>query len=112
MDLLTHCLTKTYFQYNGKHYKQMPGTAMGPPVSVVVAEIVMQHLEERVLATYENTIPPWLGWIDDTFSAVHKDKIDAFHDYLNQQSADYSIVILRYQIASGVCRKHIRRSCS
>ena len=41
MDLLNLCLTSTYFQYNGKHYKQLHGTAMGSPVSVVVAEIVM-----------------------------------------------------------------------
>ena len=51
MDLLNLCLTSTYFQYNGKHYKQLHGTAMGSPVSVVVAEIVMQHVEERALAT-------------------------------------------------------------
>ena len=36
---LNLCLTSTYsVQYNGKHYKQLHGTAMGPPVSVV-AEI-------------------------------------------------------------------------
>ena len=40
--VLTLCLTSTYFQYNSKHYKQLHGTAMGSPVSVVVAEIVMQ----------------------------------------------------------------------
>ena len=32
MDLLNLCLTSTYFQYNGKHYKQLHGTAMGSPV--------------------------------------------------------------------------------
>ena len=42
MDLLNLCLTSTYFQYNGRHYKQLHGTAMGSPDSVVVAEIVMQ----------------------------------------------------------------------
>ena len=29
MDLFNLCLTTTYFQYNGKHYKQLHGTAMG-----------------------------------------------------------------------------------
>ena len=53
MDLLNLCLTSTaYFQYNGKHYKQLHGTAMGSPVSVVVAQIVMQNIEEQALATY------------------------------------------------------------
>ena len=42
-------LSSTYFHYNGKHYKQLHGTAMGSPVSVVVAEIVMQNIEEQAL---------------------------------------------------------------
>ena len=50
MDLLNLCLASFYFQYNGKHYKQLHGTAMGSSVSFVVAEIVMQHEEERALA--------------------------------------------------------------
>ena len=47
MDLLKLCLTSTYFHYNGKHYKQLHGTAMESPVSVVVPEIVMQNIEKR-----------------------------------------------------------------
>ena len=70
MDLLNLCLTSTYFQYNGKHYKQLHGTAMGSPVSVVVAEIVMQNIEERALATCRQTIPLWLRYVDDAFTAV------------------------------------------
>ena len=34
------------------------------------------------------TIPLWLRYIDDTFTAVHKDEIDAFHDHLNEQNTD------------------------
>ena len=60
MDLLNLCLTSTYFRYNGKHYKQLHGTAMGSPVAVIVAEIVMQSNEEQALATYTRTIPLWL----------------------------------------------------
>ena len=88
MDLLDLCLTCTYFQYNGKHYKQLHGTAMGSPVSVVVSEIVMQDIEERALATYKRTLPLWLRYVDDTFTAVHKDEIDDFHKHLNGQNAD------------------------
>ena len=60
LDLLNLCLISTYFQYNGKHYKQLHGTAMGSPVSVVVTEIVMQNIEEQALATYARTILLWL----------------------------------------------------
>jgi len=76
MDLLYLCLTPIYFQYNGKHYKQLYGTAMGSPVSVVVAKIVMQNAEEQALVAYSETLPLWLRYIDDTITAVHESKID------------------------------------
>ena len=88
LGLLNLCLTSTSFQYNGKHYKQLHGTAMGSPVSVVVADIVMQNIEEQALATYKRTLPLWLRYVDDTFTAVHKDEIDDFHEHLNRQNAD------------------------
>ena len=88
MDLLNLCLTSTYFQYNGKHYKQLHGTAMGSPVSVVVAEIVVQNIEEQALATYTRTVPLWLRYVNDIFTAVHKDGIDDFHEHLNIENAD------------------------
>ena len=86
MDLLHLCLTSTYFQYNDKHYKQLHGTAMGSPVSFVVAEIVMQNIEEQALATYSETLPLWLRYVDDTITAVHKNKIDEFHKHLDKQN--------------------------
>ena len=54
MDLLNLCLTSTYFRHNGKKYKKLHGTAMGSPVSVVVAEIVMQNIEESARSTLTN----------------------------------------------------------
>ena len=83
MDLLNLFLTSMHFQYNGKHYKQLHGTAMGSPVSVVVAEIVMQNIEEQALApTRELYLFGRLRYVDDvddTFTAVHKDGIDDFY---------------------------------
>ena len=91
MDLLNLCLTSTYFQYKGKHYKQLHGTAMGSTVSVVVAEFVMQNIEEQAQATYTRTVPLWSPNVDDTFTAVYKDAIDDFHEHLNRQNADIQL---------------------
>ena len=55
---------------------------MGSPVSVVVAEIVMQNIEEQALATYARTILLWLPYIDDAFTALQKDEIDDFYENL------------------------------
>ena len=86
MHLLNLCLTSTYFQYKGKHYKQLHRTAMGSPVSVVVAEIIMQNIEEQALSTYTKTLPLWLRYVDNTFTTVHKDEMDTFHENLNKQN--------------------------
>ena len=56
---------------------------MGYPVSVVGAEIVMQNIDKKALATYSETLPLWLRYVDDTITAVHKNKIDEFHEHLN-----------------------------
>ena len=88
MDLLNLCLMSTYFQYKDEHYKQLHRTAMGSPVSVVVAEIMMQYIEESALLTCRQTIPLWLRCVDDTFSALRHDEIDAFHHHLNEQNTD------------------------
>ena len=88
MNLLKLCLESTFFQYNGRHYKQLHGTAMGSPVSVVVAEIVMQHIEKRVLATYDQTLHFWFRYVDDTITILQTDDIDVFHGHLNRQNSD------------------------
>ena len=93
MDLLHLCLTSTYFQYNGKHYKQLHGTSLGSPVSVVVAEIVMQNIKEQALATYTETLPLWLRCLDDTITAVHKNKINEFHEHVNKQNTRIQFTI-------------------
>ena len=88
MDLLHLCLNSTYFQYNGKHYKQIHGTAMGSPFSVVVLEVVMRNIEEQALETYSETLHLWLRYVDDTITAVHENKIDEFQEHLNKQNTN------------------------
>ena len=68
--------------------RMWPGILRDAPVSVVVAEIVMQNIEEQALATYTRTLPLWLRYVDDTFTAIHKDGIDDFHECLNRRNAD------------------------
>ena len=86
MDLLNLCLTSTYYQYNGKHYKQLYGTAMGSPVSVIVAEIVMQRVEGPCNFPINNTTLVTLRWRH--LYRRSQDENDAFHDHLNEQNAD------------------------
>ena len=48
----------------------------------------MQNIEEEALATYSETLPLWLRYVDGTITAVHGNKIDEFHDHLNEQNTN------------------------
>ena len=93
IDLLILCLESTFFQYDENFFQQLHGTAMGSPVSVVVAEIVMQRLEERALATYHNPPAFWYRYVDDTLTNLKKDEKTAFLDHLNQQNPSIQFTI-------------------
>ena len=57
---------------------------MGSPVSVVVAEIVMQRLAEKALATYPDPPSFRYRYVDDTLTSLKKsEKID-FLNHLNR----------------------------
>ena len=45
----------------------------------------MQNNEEQALATYSETLPLWLRYVDDAITAVHKNKIE-FHEHLNKRN--------------------------
>ena len=68
---------------------------MGSLVSVVVAEIVMQNIEERTFATYKQTVQLRLRYVDDTFTAVHKNEIDDFHES-DKTPTNSSIILQPY----------------
>ena len=77
MDLLNLCLASTYFSTT---VNTTNCTAMGSSVSVVVAE--------SAPSTCRQTIPLWLRYVDDTFTAVQHDEVNAFHHHLNGQNTD------------------------
>ena len=64
-------------------YKQVHGTAMGSPVSVVVANLVMEDVEERALESFPSPPRFWKRYVDDTFTALPKTLITPFLDHLN-----------------------------
>ena len=56
--LLEFCLTHTYFLFQGKYYQQAQGAAMGSPISLLIANILMEEFEVKALQSFPN--PPSL----------------------------------------------------
>ena len=66
------------------HYQQTFGTAMGSPVSVTVANLVMEEIEEVALSSYPGTPPRfWKRYVDDTCTAVPIESLASLHEHLN-----------------------------
>ena len=82
-SLFTFCLDATYLSYRGGWYRQTFGTAMGSPVSVTVANLVMEDIEERALATCSLHPPFWKRYVDDTLTALPRGQIEQFHQHIN-----------------------------
>ena len=83
IHLLSFCLKTTQFAYNGTYYQQVFGTAMGLPVPAVIANMVMEDVEQRALAT--SPVKPffWKRYVDDVISAVSGYKAECLLSPLN-----------------------------
>jgi peptide-methionine (R)-S-oxide reductase len=84
--VLRHVLNMNNFNFNGKHYLQVGGTAMGTRVAPSFANIFMADFEERYVYTYPTQPKIWLRYIDDIFMIWDhdKDSLDSFLNYLNE----------------------------
>ena len=60
VELLKFCMGTTYFLFRGVIYEQVYGTAMGNPVSVVIANLFMEWFEQTALRTAPADIRPRL----------------------------------------------------
>ncbi len=81
--LLEFCLNATYLTYCGEVYQQVFGTAMGSPVSVTVANLIMEDIEQRALSTFHSPPSFWKRYVDDVFTALPEDLVLSFHEHLN-----------------------------
>ena len=83
IQLLEFCLKATYFLFRGKYYQQIFGTAMGSSVFVVVADMVMENIEQRALNSFSHPPIFWKRYVDDTCVTLLPSLVDSFHQHLN-----------------------------
>lgn len=63
-------LEYTYFSYNEKVYKQIFGTAIGSPLSAVIANIVLEKLEVDILQNLKPPIAFFKRYVNDCIVAA------------------------------------------
>ena len=85
IQLFKTIVKQTYFMFNQTLYVQIDGLAIGAATSGFAANIFMEQLEKKALATF--TAPPdlWLRYVDDTFTKLKKDNVSNFMTHLNEQ---------------------------
>ena len=93
--LLSEVLTKNTFEFNGKNYLQVGGTAMGTKLAPSYANIFMGELETKTLESYDKKPLLWVRFIDDIFCIwTHgEQELIKFHEHLNSfhESIKYTI---------------------
>ena len=69
MHLTELCLRSTYFQFENQFYEQTDGAAMGSPLSPIVANLFMEHIEEKDITSSPFKPHLWTrnSYVDNTF---------------------------------------------
>jgi len=93
MELLKFILTTKYFCFLGQICRQKFGTAMGSPVSPLVANLFMEYLEQKLLDTAPMELKPglWKRYVDDIFEVVKKSSVEGLIEFLNNLDDSGSI---------------------
>ena len=53
---LNFCLNNTSFTFKGKHCQQIFGVPMGSPISVVIANLVMEYVKQKAISSFSLTM--------------------------------------------------------
>ena len=90
VNLVYVCLRSTYFSYHADIYEQINGVEIGSPLSLIVANIFMEHFEDKAINSPSKKPQQWWRYVDDThFIWSHgKDKLGDFLIHINKQLED------------------------
>ena len=92
------CLEQNYFIFNGKIYRQREGLAMGSPLSPILSEFFMDHLEEKLFNSGNPLLKHSLFWkryVDDIFcvwGGSHR-QLNVFLNHLNSLHPNLSFTM-------------------
>ncbi|XP_070577734.1 uncharacterized protein [Ptychodera flava] len=93
IELLKFIVNTTYFVFREQIYQQLFGTAMGSPVSPIVANLFMEHLEQQAIVTAPLNCKPslWKRYVDDILEKIKKGEVDNLTEHINKVDPTGSI---------------------
>ncbi|XP_062704289.1 uncharacterized protein LOC134286653 [Aedes albopictus] len=85
LEIVNFCLDNSYFMFRSQIYSQKFGTAMGSPLSPILADIVLNKLITTVVQSLDFVILFLKKYVDDFFIVLPRDKVqatlEAFNNY-------------------------------
>ena len=95
MHLTELCLRSTYFQFENQFYEQTDGAAMGSTLSPIIANLFMEHIEEKAITSAPFKHSLWICYVDDTFVILPHGSVllKRFHEHLNQQCSSIQFTV-------------------
>jgi hypothetical protein len=85
VKLTEFVLSKNNFKFNGEHFLQIGGTAMGTKMAPNFANLYLAYFEELYVYTYSFQPIFWVRFLDDCFCIFTHgpERLDEFLSYLN-----------------------------
>lgn len=94
LQLLHLSLTKNDFDFDGKHYLQIKGTAMGKKFAPAYADIYMSNWEETILPKCEKQPACYFRYLDDIWGIWHHTE-ENFGDFVEQLNSHHPTIKLK-----------------
>lgn len=86
LEIIEFCIDASFFCFRGKYFHQTSGTAMGSPLSPILADIVMENLVANAINQAQVPVQHIRKYVDDLFLVLHKDQVDRTLAIFNEQN--------------------------
>ena len=76
-------MKNTYFIFQGRFYEQIEGTAMGSPISPIIANLYMEAFVTQAISMAPHPPSLWRKFVNDTFVVIQEAQKDSFIEHID-----------------------------